>query len=294
MKTLLFISLISFNLNLWANEPVKSTEVVAPVVQKTKEEVKTVAVQEPAKEKKNFFDIIEDLKEGNKRFSSGNATHPSQDATTRQGLISSQAPNAVVLTCSDSRVPPELIFDKGIGEIFVVRNAGNIAETISIASIEYAVEHLGSKVLVVMGHDSCGAVKATLGAKKGHSAGSPNLDLLVKNIENNMSYSKGFARDAKNPGGAITANVRGTVVTLMKRSKIIREYVANNKLIIVQALYHFDSGVAEILEIGRPLLVNMEEKTKNTEERASEPERKMKVHEEKATETEENAEAKQH
>lgn len=242
---------------------------------------------------KTFADIIEDLKEGNKRYVSGQARHANQDTATRQSLLKSQSPNTIILSCSDSRVPVEIIFDKGIGEVFVVRNAGNIAENISIASIEYAIEHLGSKVLMVMGHDSCGAVKATLGLKKGKSAGSPDLDMLVKNIEGNLSYTKGLSRDINNPTPAITANVRGVVASLMKRSKIIREYVEKNKLMIVQALYHFDSGEAEILEIGRPLLIGFEEKTQKIEEKAKEVEvpEYMKRHK-KDEKTEEKAEEK--
>lgn len=267
MKKILIISLIVSSFAIWANEPAPTTA-ITPAIHHPEAETKAVPSHEQVNEKKTFLDIIDDLKEGNKRFSSGNPKHPLQDAGTRQSLMGSQTPSAIVLSCSDSRVPPELIFDKGIGEIFVVRNAGNVAETMSIASIEYAIEHLGSKVLVVMGHDSCGAVKATLSSKKGHSAGSPSLNSLVKNIETNMSYSKGFAKDPQNPAGAITANVRGVVATLMKRSKIIREYVGANKLIVVQAIYHFDTGMVEILEIGRPLLIHMGTGEKDSEERS--------------------------
>lgn len=266
MKSLLFALAISLTAISYANDTTPSTPTAI------KGEPPSVVVPSPSSGSKVFADIIEDLKEGNKRYMGGQSLHKNQDANTRQSLLKSQAPNTIVLSCSDSRVPVEIIFDKGIGEIFVVRNAGNIAENISIASIEYAIEHLGSKVLVVMGHDSCGAVKAALGLKKGKSAGSPNLDMLVKNIEGNLSYTKGVSRDLNNPTPAITANVRGVVASLMKRSKIIREYIERNKLMIVQAYYHFDSGEAEILEIGRPLLIGFEEKVEKAEEKVIEAE----------------------
>lgn len=244
MKTILFIAsflLIFFLYPLYSSESVATPAIMAPA--------------------QGFIEVITDLKAGNQRFAKGEAKHPAQDASARTSLLNSQAPKAIVLSCSDSRVPPEILFDKGIGEIFVVRNAGNIADYTTVASIEYAIEHLGSKVLVVMGHDSCGAVKATLGAKKGKSLGSPSLDQMAKMIEGNFVFSKGFSRDPLNPTGAIKANVRGVVVSLMKQSPIIREFVEKNELMIVQSHYHFDSGEVEFMDIGRPLLVTLKRPT---------------------------------
>jgi len=102
------------------------------------------------------------LAQGNARYVAGKAKHPRQDAATRKHLTSGQQPFATVLSCSDSRVPPELVFDQGIGDLFVVRVAGNIGGEDDLGSIEYAVEHLHTSLIVVMGHEKCGAVTAAL------------------------------------------------------------------------------------------------------------------------------------
>lgn len=217
----------------------------------------------------SFWEIINDLREGNNRFVQGKMTHAKQDEATRKELITSQHPKTIILSCSDSRVPAELIFDKGIGEIFVIRNAGNIVDTVALASIEYAIEHLGAQVLIIMGHDSCGAVKATLSAKNDKSSGSTNIDFLIKKINENLSFTRKVSRDPNNPTDAIKANVRGVVINIMKRSKIVREFVENNKLMIAQSYYHFDTGVAEFLEVGRPLLIE-NSKTENGKIESSE------------------------
>ena len=122
--------------------------------------------------------IWADLMEGNKRFMAGKPK-ARQLVSLRASLASSQHPNVIVLACSDSRVAPELVFDKSLGELFVVRSAGNIADAIGVGSIEYAVEHLGSSVLVVMGHTKCGAVTAACSGEKMPSA---SLQTIVDKI----------------------------------------------------------------------------------------------------------------
>ena len=110
------------------------------------------------------------------------------DLPTRTSLSKSQKPYAIILSCSDSRVPPELIFDKGLGEVFVVRVAGNIPDPVVLGSIEYAAEHLGSPLVMVLGHERCGAVTATVDSK-GKTTGSANIDAIVKAIEPNMKLA---------------------------------------------------------------------------------------------------------
>ncbi|MDD2837205.1 MAG: carbonic anhydrase, partial [Methanothrix sp.] len=100
------------------------------------------------------------LMEGNARFVSGNVIHPDQTADRRSELVSGQHPFAIVVGCSDSRVPPEVVFDQGLGDIFVIRTAGQVMDKVTLASIEYAVEHLNVPLILVLGHDSCGAVTA--------------------------------------------------------------------------------------------------------------------------------------
>ncbi|MGY8952062.1 MAG: carbonic anhydrase, partial [Flavobacteriales bacterium] len=97
------------------------------------------------------------LKEGNSRYTNDNLTHPNSDNNRKKSQTGGQTPFAIILSCADSRVVPELIFDQGIGDLFVIRVAGNTANASSIASIEYAVAHLGTKLIVVLGHESCGA-----------------------------------------------------------------------------------------------------------------------------------------
>ena len=130
-------------------------------------------------------DVIERLKDGNSRFVSDKLDGQLQDSSRRNLLTGGQQPFAIILSCADSRVVPELAFDTGLGELFVVRVAGNVANTSSIASMEYAVAHLGSKVIVVMGHESCGAVTAAVGG----GDNGYNLNHLLAHIAPAISAS---------------------------------------------------------------------------------------------------------
>ena len=122
------------------------------------------------------------LWEGNRRFLSGNPWHPNRSAEYRASLVREQRPFATVLTCSDSRVPPELIFDLGVGDLFVIRVAGNVVDAAVAASVEYAVEYLHTPLVLVMGHDHCGAITAALNARGGESSHSREMELLLELI----------------------------------------------------------------------------------------------------------------
>ncbi len=122
------------------------------------------------------------LKDGNDRFVNDVTADLRIDAARRAELIAGQAPYALVLSCADSRVPPEIVFNTGLGELFVVRSAGEVLDRSILASLEYGAEHLKSPLLVVMGHEFCGAVKAAKEKKPGASMG-PNLDFLLKQIQ---------------------------------------------------------------------------------------------------------------
>lgn len=187
------------------------------------------------------------LTEGNERFVTGKLWHPNQSSERRTGLTETQKPHTIVLSCSDSRVPPEVVFDQGLGDLFVVRTAGEVADPVAMASIEYAVEHLGAKLLLVMGHESCGAVKATLSTKRGTSAGSKDLDQLVAAIRPHLKDVT-LANAGPNLHHAVQLQVSGVLSGLVKRSKIIREAVNQNHLEVKSAIYHLDTGEAEILE----------------------------------------------
>ena len=132
----------------------------------------------PRNTKVNPQEIIQRLKDGNERYVQDQLEGKNQDIERRNALIASQQPFAIVLSCADSRVVPEMIFDTGLGELFVVRVAGNVANTSSLASIEYAVAHCGSRVIVVLGHENCGAVSAAVnGGDNGY-----NLNHLLAHI----------------------------------------------------------------------------------------------------------------
>ncbi len=184
---------------------------------------------------------LAELKAGNRRFVEGTSRHPLQDSERRQQTKSDQKPHTIVLSCSDSRVPPEIVFDQGIGQLFVVRTAGEVADAAAVASIEYAVEHLGAKLILVMGHQSCGAVKATLGTPKGKSAGSRDLDKLIAEIRPNV---KSFSLESAGPNlsYAVRAQVDGVTAGLLKRSKIVREAVHHHHIDIAGAVYNLESG----------------------------------------------------
>lgn len=185
-------------------------------------------------------EILQRLKEGNKRFVSDRLDGKLQNSSQRENLTSGQDPYAIILSCADSRVVPELAFDTGLGELFVVRVAGNIANTSSIASIEYAVANIGSPIIVVMGHESCGAVTAAI---KGGDNGY-NLNHLLGQIYPAVIASKKNATISD----IVRKNAQLSVMELINRSTIISDAVENDKLTIVSAYYHLDSGAVDFLD----------------------------------------------
>ena len=181
------------------------------------------------------------LKNGNIRYRKGTLRKDGQSPKDIKRLSTGQTPHSIILSCSDSRVPPEIVFDQKLGEVFVVRNAGEIPDQASIASIEYALEHLGSRLLVVMGHTSCGAVKAAMATLEGADAGSPALNNLVHDIHPRLASFKG-QKATSNVEKETWANAAGVAQDLMARSDIIRNRVANGDLMIQTAVYHLEDG----------------------------------------------------
>ena len=188
------------------------------------------------------------LIEGNRRFVEGEPPQGDRSAARRAELKGGQHPFAAVVGCADSRVPPEIVFDQGLGDLFVVRIAGNVADTLALASMEYAVEHLHSSLIVVMGHERCGAVKATLDATKapapaaGHTAEAhhSHIPALVKEIEPAIWAAKG--RTGPELDACIESNVEHSAGQITSRSDIIRQFVANGKVQIVGGVYDLDTG----------------------------------------------------
>ena len=184
------------------------------------------------------------LKNGNNRYLTGKLRTDGQNAKDRERLSKGQQPHTIILSCSDSRVPPEILFDQKLGEVFIVRAAGEALDNATIASIEYAVAHLGSNLLVVMGHDSCGAVKAAFETLGGADAGSPYLNNLVKDIHPRIQSFAG-KKISERGNDESWANVQGIAKDLVERSAIIREAVTNKGFKIAKSVYHLSSGQVE-------------------------------------------------
>lgn len=176
--------------------------------------------------------VLEGLKQGNARF----LERVKADEPRRAELAAGQAPSAIVLGCADSRVAPEIAFDMGLGKLFVVRVAGNVADTASIASIEYAVAHLGSRLIVVLAHESCGAVGAALA---GEDAGK-NISHLLEHI---LPAVEAENSDDVNAIARLSARLNAERLT--SDSEILRDAVAKDGLRIVTAFFHFTTGAVE-------------------------------------------------
>jgi carbonic anhydrase len=176
------------------------------------------------------------LASGNRRFVKGKSK-PRNLVARRRELTKTQNPQAAVLSCSDSRVPPELVFDQGLGDLFVVRSAGENADPLAVGSLEYAVEHLGTLLIVVMGHQSCGAVKA---ACSGGKAGSPNLEAVVTPIA--ASCTKVDKSKLDTFDLAARDHVHSVAQELLAKSTILKKAADEGKLTIVEAFYSLDTG----------------------------------------------------
>ncbi len=182
------------------------------------------------------------LMEGNERYAAGKPTHPDQTNERRAGLAAGQAPFAIVLTCSDSRVAPELFFDQGLGDLFVIRNAGNVLDDHVIGSMEYAVEHLHVPLIVVVGHEKCGAVSAAVagGEVPGH------LRSVVEAIVPAMERAANLPGDKVE--NAVRANALRAAEILTRVEPILKEAVSRSNLLVVAARYDLSSGKIQILK----------------------------------------------
>jgi len=187
------------------------------------------------------------LTDGNHRFMEGKAIHPRQDAARRALTFGQgQHPFAAVLSCADSRVPVEVIFDQGIGDLFVVRVAGNVAATDELGSMEYAVDHLGLPLVVVLGHSQCGAVAAVVeGAKLPGSLG-PLLAPIKPAVSKAMEENPGAAAEAL-LAAAIRNNVFQAMEDVLRKSPMIKAKVKAGEVKLLGAVYELDTGKVEWL-----------------------------------------------
>jgi len=183
---------------------------------------------------------LQKLMEGNTRYVSAKAAHPNQTPARRAEVIEGQHPFAVIVGCSDSRVPPEIIFDQGLGDLFVVRLAGHVLKNDALGSIEYAVEHLGTRLIMVLGHDGCGAVTAVVqgGEAPGHIGGIFNAIA--------PAVQKAKSRPGDLLKNAIRENVAMVVEQMKSSAPLLQAQAKNGGLKIVGAHYHLNDGKVTI------------------------------------------------
>jgi carbonic anhydrase len=182
------------------------------------------------------------LEDGNNRFATGHGRAVADYSSRRAELAKGQQPFAVIVSCSDSRAGPEVIFDQGLGDLFVIRTAGHVVDDEALGSIEYAVEHLGSPLIVVLGHSRCGAVTAAVegGSAPGH------IGAVVKAIRPAVEETRGQPGDPVD--NAMRANVRDVARQLRESQPILAELVHEGKVRVVGARYDLDSGRVERVE----------------------------------------------
>jgi carbonic anhydrase len=187
---------------------------------------------------------LAELKQGNARFVEARMMHPDQNPETRLSVSKSQAPFAIVLSCSDSRLPPEVIFDQGLGDLFVVRVAGNIVDPAGMGSIEYAVGHLGTPLIVVLGHQNCGAVSATLEALQPPFE-EPHGDVAA--LITAITPAVGEAE--KQPGDLLTNAIKANIDqsrNQILQNKELKPVLDSGKLKVVTGYYSLDDGTVTL------------------------------------------------
>jgi len=196
---------------------------------------------------------LDRLRDGNRRFVTElQGIAPSTGEQRRRELVDGQEPFAIVLGCSDSRVPAEIVFDQGLGDLFVIRVAGNIVAPSQIGSVEFAAERFGTRLVVVLGHSLCGAIEATIEElERPSERRSPNLRAIVDRIrpavEGLLEASAGRDR-ASLTRLAVRANIRASVAHLRHGSEILERLIEDDGLIVVGAEYSLESGVVDFFD----------------------------------------------
>jgi carbonic anhydrase len=182
------------------------------------------------------------LLDGNRRFAAGVAEHPRQDARRREEVLAKgQYPFAAIVGCADSRVPPEIVFDQGLGDLFVIRVAGNLVDDFELASLEYVVSHLGTPLIAVMGHTRCGAVTAAIAAEDVPGRLSAIIEALGPSIE------KARAAPGDLVETAARESVKSTVAALKASEPVLRPLVERGTLRIVGMFYDIERGTVEVI-----------------------------------------------
>lgn len=182
------------------------------------------------------------LVNGNKRFVEGRQKHPHESLEWRESLVNGQHPFAVILSCADSRVSPELVFDEGLGDLFVIRSAGEVLDTAVIGSVEYAIEHLGVPLIVVVGHESCGAVGAAVELVNGNVEVTGDIATLVRTIEATVRATPPNSDPKAFLAACVAEQARRSAAFLKERSNIVRDAVEHHGVKIISATYDLDTG----------------------------------------------------
>lgn len=197
-------------------------------------------------------DALARLREGNRRFVAGQPTTPPLSSFERRALAVDQAPFAIILGCSDSRVPAELVFDQGFGDLFVIRVAGNIVAPSQVGSVEFGASKFGTKLVVVMGHSGCGAITAAVEELlDGATTESRNLRSIVDRVRPSVQSVLAGWRDVDRTTlirEAVRANVRASVDHLRHGSELLETLIHNEGLEIVGAKYSLDTGIVTFLD----------------------------------------------
>ncbi|HET9777498.1 MAG TPA: carbonic anhydrase [Gemmatimonadaceae bacterium] len=198
-------------------------------------------------------EALERLREGNQRFA---ANIRGIDAfishTKRAELASGQQPFAIILGCSDSRVPSEIVFDQGLGDLFVIRVAGNIVAPSQVGSVEFAAEAYSTKLVVVMGHTQCGAILSTLAALRSPGKYSHNLRSIVDRVRPSVEALLGtdLSKDENAlVRAAVRANIRASTNHLRHGSQVLEDLIRNNGLMVVGAEYSLETGVVDFFDV---------------------------------------------
>jgi carbonic anhydrase len=200
----------------------------------------------------NALEALTRLREGNRRFVTDHATTPTLSNARRAALVAGQEPFAIILGCSDSRVPAELVFDQSFGDLFVIRVAGNVVAPSQIGSVEFAASRFGTRLVVVMGHSQCGAVIATLEELQGRpTTQSKNLRSIVDRVRPSVEATlcgrlgedqEGLVREA------VRANVRASVDHLQHGSELLERLIQETGLLVVGAEYSLETGVVDFFQ----------------------------------------------
>lgn len=192
------------------------------------------------------------LREGNKRFAAGRSKQLALSPDRRQELLAGQKPFAIILGCSDSRVPAEIIFDQGLGDLFVIRVAGNVVVPALTGSIEFAAEKLGTRLIVVLGHTHCGAVQVAIEElQRGPEKQSPNISALVDCIRPSLEplLQSDFVHDPEVLWSqAVRANIRDSANQLRHTSPILERFVQEEGLLITGAEYDLETGLVDFFD----------------------------------------------